>query len=63
VLTVSGLVFGTRAAAECLIDAGCLESTEGLGGNWDHHNIQIVVEAAVIGEDSGAPRVVAVHSW
>ena len=63
VLTVSGLVFGTRAAGECLVNAGCLESTERLGGNWDHHNMQIVVAAAVIGEDSGAPRVVAVHSW
>lgn len=63
VLTVSGLVFGTRAAGECLIDAGCLGSAERLGGNWDHPNIQIVVAAAVIGEDSGAPRVVAVHSW
>jgi hypothetical protein len=63
VLTVSGLVFGTRAAGECLIDAECLGSTERLGGNWDHHNMQIVVTAAVIGEDSGAPRVVAAHSW
>jgi hypothetical protein len=63
VLTVSGLVFGTRAAGECLVDAGCLGSTERLGANWDHHNIQIVVAATVIGEDSGAPRVVAVHSW
>jgi hypothetical protein len=63
VLTVSGLVLGTRAAGECLVDAACLGSTEKLGGNWDHHNIQIVVAAALIGEDSGAPRVVGVHSW
>lgn len=63
VLTVSGLILGTRAAGECLVDAECLKSTERLGVNWDHRNIQIVVAAAVIGEDSGAPRVVAVHSW
>jgi hypothetical protein len=63
VLTVSGLALGTRAAGECLVDAECLTSTERLGANWDHRNIQIVVAAAVIGEDSGAPRVVAVHSW
>jgi hypothetical protein len=25
--------------------------------------VQIVVEAAVMGEDSGAPHVIAVHSW
>jgi hypothetical protein len=63
VLTVSGLAFGTRAAGECLVDADCLRSTERLGGNWNRDNMQIVVAAPVIGEDSGAPRVVAVHSW
>ena len=26
-------------------------------------DVQIVVDAAVMGEDSGAPRVIAVHSW
>jgi hypothetical protein len=64
VLTVSGLVLGTRAAGECLIDSGCLESAERLGpGDWTKRNLQIVVSAAVIGEDSGAPQVVALHSW
>jgi hypothetical protein len=64
VLTVSGLVLGTRAAGECLIDAECLESAERLGpGDWSTRNLQIVVSAAVIGEDAGAPRVVALHSW
>jgi hypothetical protein len=64
VLAVSGLMLGTRAAAECLIDAGCLASAESLGkAEPAGSNVQIVVSAAVIGEDSGAPQVVAVHSW
>lgn len=63
VLTVAGLVFGTSAAAECLVDAGCIQSAEQLGGDLSRENVQIVVSAAVIGEDAGAPRVVATHSW
>ena len=64
VMTVSGLALGTRAAGECLIDGACLESAERLGGgSLGAANLQIVVSAAVIGEDSGAPRVVAFHSW
>ena len=63
VLTVAGLVFGTSAAAECLVDAGCIQSAEQSGGDLNRENVQIVVSAAVIGEDAGAPRVVAMHSW
>ena len=64
VLTVSGLVHGTRAAGECLVDLGCLQSAERLGGApLDARNVQIVVVATVMGEDSGAPRVIAVHTW
>jgi hypothetical protein len=64
VVTVSGLVLGTRAAAECTLDAACLSSAEQLrAGDWEHRNVQIVVATKVIGEDSGAPRVVAAHLW
>jgi len=64
VLTVSGLALGTRAAGECLIDAECLQSAERSStGDWEHRKLQIVVSAAVIGEDSGAPSVVALHVW
>lgn len=63
VLTVAGLVFGTSAAAECLVDAGCIQSVEQIGGDLNRENVEIVVSAAVIGEDAGAPRVVATHSW
>jgi hypothetical protein len=64
VLIVSGLVHGTRAAGECLVTRECLQSAERMGGTpLDAGNVQIVVMATVMGEDSGAPRVIAVHSW
>jgi hypothetical protein len=64
VLMVSGLFLGTRAAGECIINSDCLEAASRLGAaDWEDRNIQIVVSAAVIGEDSGAPRVVALHAW
>ena len=63
VLTLSGLMLGTRAAGECVLDVSCLASATQSNPGWDTRNLQIVVSAAVIGEDSGAPRVVATHSW
>jgi hypothetical protein len=64
VLTVSGLVLGTAAAGECLLDAECLDSAERLAaGGPDKRNLQVVVSAPVIGLDTGAPRVVAAHAW
>ena len=64
VLTLFGLVHGTRAAGECVVDATCLQAAERIGGgDLRKQNVQIVVEAAVMGEDSGAPRVIAVNSW
>src|SRR6185436_14220723 len=59
VLTISGLVHGTRAAGECVVDAACLQAAERIGGGvLAQQNVQIVVDAAVMGEDSGAPRVI-----
>lgn len=64
VLTISGLLHGTRAAGECVVDAACLQAAERIGGSdLGQRNVQIVVDAAVMGEDSGAPRVITVHSW
>ena len=64
VLTISGLVHGTRAAGECVVDAACLQAAERIrGGDLGQQNVQIVVDTAVMGEDSGAPRVITVHSW
>jgi CheY-like chemotaxis protein len=62
--TLSGLVHGTRAAGECVVDAACLQDAEQIGGSdLGGRNVQIVDEAAVMGEDSGAPRVIALNSW
>jgi hypothetical protein len=64
VVTLFGLVHGTRAAGECVVDAACLQAAERMGGSdLGNQNVQILVEAAVMGEDSGAPRVIAVNSW
>ena len=61
VVAVSGLVLG---AAECLTEPACLGSARFPGTtDWEHRNLQIVVAAAVIGEDSGSPRVVLAHAW
>jgi hypothetical protein len=32
-------------------------------GELTHKNVQIVVETKVIDEDSGVPKIVAVHTW
>jgi hypothetical protein len=41
-----------------------LQTAERIGGSdLGKQNVQFVVEAAVMGEDSGAPRVIAVSSW
>jgi hypothetical protein len=31
--------------------------------DWNHHNIEFVLETQVIDGRSGPPRVVAVHVW
>ncbi|MEO8078590.1 MAG: hypothetical protein ABI818_19855 [Acidobacteriota bacterium] len=64
VLAVSGLVLGTRAAAECLSEPACLDPAQfPTTMDWEHGNLQIVVAAAVIGENSGSPRVAVAHVW
>jgi hypothetical protein len=64
IVMTSGLILGTRAAGECLIDAACLEHARRLApGDWRQRNVQVVVATKVIGEEPGAPRVVAAHLW
>ena len=64
VMIVSGLVLGTRGAAECLIDPQCLEAAERTtGADWDQKNVQMVISTTVVGEDSGAPQVLSTHVW
>lgn len=63
-VTAAGLLWGTRAAGECLVDPGCMDAAARRApGDWTHKNIQIVVSTEVIGENSGPPRVLAVHLW
>jgi hypothetical protein len=64
IVMTAGLILGTRAAGECLIDDECLEAARRLApGDWRSRNIQVVVATKVIGEEPGAPRVVAAHLW
>jgi hypothetical protein len=64
VVAVAGVLWGTRAAGECLVDPGCIGQAEKLApGDWKHKNIQIVVSARAVLEDSGPPRVVAAYVW
>jgi len=64
VLAVSGLVLGTRAAAECLTEPTCFESAQfPKTMDWERGNLQVIVAAPVIGENSGSPRVALAHVW
>jgi len=64
VLTLSGLVFGTASAAECLLDADCVTGAERLAhSSSDTGNWQVVVSAPVMGVDTGAPQVIAAYTW
>ena len=64
VVTVAGLLYGTRAAGECLTDSGCLADANKLAtGDWKHKNIQIVISTKLIAHDSGPPHVLAAYAW
>lgn len=64
VVTAAGLLWGTRAAGECLTEPSCLAEAAKLApGDWEHKNIQAVISAKVIGENSGPPHVLAAHVW
>jgi hypothetical protein len=64
VVMVAGLLWGTRAAGDCLIEPRCMEEAERLAPrDWKGRNIQIIVSAKVLGETSGPPRALAAHVW
>jgi hypothetical protein len=64
VLAMGLYPYGTRAAAEFLTDPARLEETrKSLPGDWKGRNIQIVLSTQVVGENSGQPRILAVHVW
>ena len=63
VLTLFGW-YTERGPQVNALSTTCLQAAERIGGgHLRKQNVQIVVEAAVMGEDSGAPRVIAVNSW
>jgi hypothetical protein len=64
VVIAGGLLLGTKAAGECLLDRDCLEDARRRApGDWKRRNIQIVVATKMIGTNSSPPRVVAAHLW
>jgi hypothetical protein len=64
VVTAAGLLYGTRAAGECLTDTGCMAAANKLlPGDWKHKNIQIVISTKLIAHDSGPPHVLAAYAW
>jgi hypothetical protein len=64
VVTVAGLLYGTRAAGECLTSAACLAEANKLApGDWKQRNIQIVVSTKLIAGNSGPPHVETAFAW
>lgn len=64
VLACGFFPYGTRAAAEFLTDPACLEEAwKRSPSDWKSRNIQIVISTQLDGENSGQPRVVAIHLW
>ena len=64
VVTVAGLLYGTRAAGECLTDSACMTDAGRLSpGDWKHKNIQIVISTRLIAHESGPPHVLAAYAW
>ncbi|HTZ75382.1 MAG TPA: hypothetical protein VMB47_15780 [Candidatus Aquilonibacter sp.] len=64
-LTAAGLFqYGTEAAGMCLSSPSCLADAEKLApGDWQHKNIQIVIQTTIISENAGEPRVLAAYLW
>jgi hypothetical protein len=64
-LTAAGLFqYGTEAAGMCLSSPSCLAEAEKLApGDWQHKNIQIVIQTTIINENAGEPRVLAAYLW
>lgn len=53
---------GTEAAGECIADPQCLEDAAKLApGDWEHANIQFIVQAAVVNDTPGQPHVLSAY--
>jgi hypothetical protein len=64
-ITAAGLFqYGTEAAAMCLSEQSCLAAAERMApGDWQHKNIQIVIQTTIINDNVGEPRAVAAYVW
>lgn len=64
-LTAAGLFqYGTEAAAMCLSEPSCLAAAEKMApGDWQHKNIQIVIQTTIINDNAGEPRAIAAYIW
>lgn len=64
-ISVGGLNwFGTQAAGEFLTDQTALaEFARTAPAGWEHKNIQIVLQMAVIGRRAVNPRIIATNIW
>lgn len=64
-ITAAGLFqYGTEAAAMCLSEPSCLAAAEKMApGDWQHRNIQIVIQTTIINDNVGEPRAVAAYVW
>ncbi|HLN02808.1 MAG TPA: hypothetical protein VK335_26195 [Bryobacteraceae bacterium] len=65
VVVAGGLTgYGTTAAGEFLTDPDYLQAVaKQLPKNWEHKNIQLVIDTKVINGNSGPPRVVDQYTW
>lgn len=55
---------GTVAAGEFLVDPHRMEEMEKLlPKDWQHKNVEVILETQVIEGRSGPPRVTAIHVW
>ena len=56
--------YGTVAAGEFVTDDRYMRSLDQNGpSGWEHKNIQIVLATTVVNDNSGPPRILAVHTW
>jgi len=55
---------GTVAAGEFLVNEHYMEEMAGqVSGAWQHKNLEVVLETQVIQNQSGPPRITALHVW
>ena len=62
VVVAAGLLWGTRAAGECVTQPSRLEgATRFAPGDWKHKNIQVVVSTKVMARTQAPARIGRSH--